>query len=231
MTDAYWREKAIPELSAAYAWVADLPGRVDVRRRVGRDVGEAWRRMSRCWSIHFWVIRGPYQVVEDLADLYESIVKDASPGEATGLDRRHDHGAPRRGPPDRAIDRHGRREPGRRAIDSASRARPSRTSPSFPEAAPFLDALDLFLGRPRASRPERRRPGARRRGSRSPGSSSPSSPSASSTRPRSTKRRDGRASPPTPTRSPTRRGPRSVTIRRSWRGSSPCSRPRARSGT
>ncbi len=46
---------------------------------------EAWTRIGRCWSIHFYAIRGPYQVLEDLADLYESVVEEASPGEALGL--------------------------------------------------------------------------------------------------------------------------------------------------
>jgi pyruvate,water dikinase len=85
VTDAYWRERAIPELRGHYAWVASLPIDAMSGDELADAWDEVWRRMARCWSIHFWVIRGPYQVIEDLADLYESVVPDASPGEATGL--------------------------------------------------------------------------------------------------------------------------------------------------
>ena len=45
----------------------------------------AWERAQRAWSIHFYAITGPYQVMDDLADLYESVVENASPGEAMRL--------------------------------------------------------------------------------------------------------------------------------------------------
>jgi rifampicin phosphotransferase len=49
------------------------------------DWETAWRHVERSWSIHFYAIRGPYQVMEDLADLYESVVPDAAPGDALSL--------------------------------------------------------------------------------------------------------------------------------------------------
>ena len=39
VTDAYWRERAIPELRGHYAWVASLPVDADVGRRARRGVG------------------------------------------------------------------------------------------------------------------------------------------------------------------------------------------------
>ena len=85
LTDAYWRERAIPELRAHYGWVAAVPVEAMPADELAAAWDEAWARIGRCWSIHFYAIRGPYQVLEDLADLYESVVEDASPGEALGL--------------------------------------------------------------------------------------------------------------------------------------------------
>jgi hypothetical protein len=85
LTDAYWREKAIPELRGHYEWVAALPVETMPADDLAAAWDEAWERIGRCWSIHFHAIRGPYQVLEDLADLYESIIEKASPGEALGL--------------------------------------------------------------------------------------------------------------------------------------------------
>ncbi len=142
-TDAYWREQALPEIQGVYRWIVDLP----VASMAGDDLAaawdEVWRRLARCWSIHFWVIRGPYQVIEDLADLYESIVTDASPGEATGLiggsiTELHDVA--------RQIE----------TLTALAAAEPviadrlaAETTVAdlaeLPEAADFLDALDRFL--------------------------------------------------------------------------------------
>ena len=85
LADAYWRERAIPELRAHYGWVAAVPVESMTVDELAAAWDEAWTRIGRCWSIHFYAIRGPYQVLEDLADLYESIVEGATPGEALGL--------------------------------------------------------------------------------------------------------------------------------------------------
>lgn len=145
VTDAYWRDVAIPELSAHYAWIADVPVETLSGAELADAWDEAWRRMGRCWSIHFWVIRGPYQVIEDLADLYESVVKDATPGEATGLvggsiTELHD------------VARQLEALTGLAAAEPAIRDRLIRGTSvaaltELPEAAAFLEALDRFLDR------------------------------------------------------------------------------------
>ena len=85
VTDAYWRERAIPELRRIYAWIADRPVETMPAAELAEAWDAVWERIGRCWSIHFYAIRGPYQVLDDLADLYESIVPEATPGEAFGL--------------------------------------------------------------------------------------------------------------------------------------------------
>ena len=82
---AYWRDRAIPELHGVRDWfraadiaAADLATLADLW-------AEAWQRAERAWQIHFFAIRAPYQVANDLADLYERVVPDASPGQALRL--------------------------------------------------------------------------------------------------------------------------------------------------
>ena len=83
-THAYWM-RALDEIRAIYADVGDIP----VENLSGPALADAWElawhRLGRAWRIHFYVIRGPYQVLEDLADLYESVVDDAGPGDALAL--------------------------------------------------------------------------------------------------------------------------------------------------
>ena len=85
LTESYWRDEAVPELRAVYAWVAERPVETMPAAGLADTWDEAWRRIGRCWSIHFYAIRGPYQVLEDLADLYESVIAEAAPGEALAL--------------------------------------------------------------------------------------------------------------------------------------------------
>jgi phosphohistidine swiveling domain-containing protein len=83
-TAAYWA-RAVPELQALYAGIAG----VAVDELAGPDLAvaweDAWARAERAWQIHFYVVIGPYQVLDDLADLYESVMDEASPGEALQL--------------------------------------------------------------------------------------------------------------------------------------------------
>ena len=81
---AYW-ERAVPELRELYAGIAGVA--VDELPADGlADAWEdAWERAQRAWCIHFYAITGPYQVMDDLADLYESVVENAPPGEAMRL--------------------------------------------------------------------------------------------------------------------------------------------------
>jgi phosphohistidine swiveling domain-containing protein len=84
LADAYWR-RAVPELRSLYGWIADVP----VDDLPAADLAEAWegawQRTERAWQIHFYAISGPYQVLDDLADFYEAVVPDATPGEALRL--------------------------------------------------------------------------------------------------------------------------------------------------
>lgn len=89
--DAYWHERAVPEVSAAYAWVAARPVETMPLADLAETWDEVWARIGRCWSIHFYAIRGPYQVLDDLADLYESAIEVQMPGEALGLIGGGDH--------------------------------------------------------------------------------------------------------------------------------------------
>jgi rifampicin phosphotransferase len=88
--DAYWRER-VPELQAAYAWVAGRPVEEMPFGDLATTWDEVWGRIGRCWAIHFFAIRGPYQVLDDLADLYESVMEGATPGEGLGLIGGGDH--------------------------------------------------------------------------------------------------------------------------------------------
>ena len=84
-SEAYWRDSAIPRLAATYAWVAERPVETMPAADLAATWDEVWARISRCWSIHFYAIRGPYQVLDDIADLYESVIEKPSPGEGLGL--------------------------------------------------------------------------------------------------------------------------------------------------
>ena len=81
LTEAYWRDEAVPELRDALRLDRARAGRDDAGRRAGRAPGTRSGRGSvACWAIHFYAIRGPYQVLEDLADLYESVVEERRAG-------------------------------------------------------------------------------------------------------------------------------------------------------
>ncbi len=145
LTEAYWRDEAVPELRAVYAWVAARPVETMPAAELAETWDEAWARIGRCWSIHFYAIRGPYQVLEDLADLYESVIEDAGAGRGPGADRwRRSTSCTTSS----AASRTWRRWwPRRRGSPSAwpSPASPSPTWRRLPDAGPFARALDAFL--------------------------------------------------------------------------------------
>ncbi len=85
ITDAYWRERALPELHETYAGIAARPVETMPAAALADAWDGAWAGIARTWAIHFLAIRGPYQVLDDLADLYESIVTDPPPGEGLAL--------------------------------------------------------------------------------------------------------------------------------------------------
>ena len=129
-----------------YAWVAARPVETMPAAELADTWDEVWARIGRCWSIHFYAIRGPYQVLEDLADLYESVIEAPAPGEALGLIGGGDHElqAVERGLEELAAivaaDAGPRRAPGR------ARTSPSRTLAALPGARPSSRrALSAFL--------------------------------------------------------------------------------------
>ena len=83
-SDAYW-QGAVVRLREIYDWVTGRPVETAPAEELAETWDEVWTRIGRAWEIHFYAIRGPYQVLDDLADLYESVVTGAAPGEALGL--------------------------------------------------------------------------------------------------------------------------------------------------
>ena len=80
----YWA-RAVPELRQLYGWIASVDGRDAPEPELAEAWDGAWERAQRAWAIHFYAITGPYMVMEDLADLYESVIENPPPGEAMRL--------------------------------------------------------------------------------------------------------------------------------------------------
>lgn len=141
---AYWRESAIPELHGVRDWFRRADVATADLAAVAALWAEGWCRAERAWQIHFFVIRAAYQVADDLADLYERVVPDASPGQALRLIQGW---ASELQDVDRAID--GLVEVVEQDADlrpAFSDGPPSISALSnLPGAAPFFAALDVFL--------------------------------------------------------------------------------------
>jgi pyruvate,water dikinase len=82
---AYWEDQAIPELVDTYAWIDGIDAATSQPDQLAAAWTDAWARTLRAWCIHFFAISAPYQVLNDLADRYETLVPGASPGEALRL--------------------------------------------------------------------------------------------------------------------------------------------------
>lgn len=85
----WWRNEALPELRALYAQIEatdvdGLPGPA-----LAKAWQDAWAAAQRSWEIHFVAIMAPYQVMDDLADLYEQLVPGAAASEAVQLVQGH----------------------------------------------------------------------------------------------------------------------------------------------
>ena len=80
----YW-ERAVPQLRELYSWIVGVAVDELPAGQLADAWEGAWERAQRAWCIHFYAITGPYQVMDDLADLYESVVENAPPGEAMRL--------------------------------------------------------------------------------------------------------------------------------------------------
>ena len=80
----YWA-RSVPELRGLYAEIAAIEVEALPAEQLAEAWDRAWQRTQRAWAIHFYAITGPYQVMDDLADLYESIIETPHPGEALKL--------------------------------------------------------------------------------------------------------------------------------------------------
>jgi len=85
VTDRYWRDELIPELRQLY----ERTDAIDVEHLPLPELADAWedawRGSRRAWDIHFDIICGPYQVLDDLVDAYAAVFPDAPAGEALRL--------------------------------------------------------------------------------------------------------------------------------------------------
>lgn len=81
----YWDQKVFPALQQTYAWMRTAPIETDALPVVATLWEEAWTRSRWLWGLHFMTNAGSYQAVNELADLYESFVENAHPGEALSL--------------------------------------------------------------------------------------------------------------------------------------------------
>jgi pyruvate,water dikinase len=84
-SDRYWRGELRPELDAIYAAMEAVPVETAPLAEVADGWEAAWAGRQRAWDIHFDIIQGPYQVMEDLADAYDKATPGAPPGEGVRL--------------------------------------------------------------------------------------------------------------------------------------------------
>ena len=78
ITAEYWANEAIPELKALYVRVDGVDADAQDRLALATGWLDAWAATLRAWKIHFVAILGPYQVIEDLADLFEGAMGGAA---------------------------------------------------------------------------------------------------------------------------------------------------------
>jgi pyruvate,water dikinase len=139
-TAAYWNEQSIPELRETYARIDAVEPDGMPADELADAWGAAWRGLYRAWRIHFRVIAGAYQVLEDLADRYEAIVPNAAAGDALRLVQGRVNELQDVGEGiERLVDL------ARQDADLAAQLRAGDTQP--PASGAFADALAAFLAR------------------------------------------------------------------------------------
>ncbi|HTK44242.1 MAG TPA: PEP-utilizing enzyme, partial [Patescibacteria group bacterium] len=144
VAERYWRDEALPELRAIYQAMDEAP----IETGSPAEAAAAWRRSwagaERAWRIHFTAINGPYQVLDDLADLYEKVIEGAGPGEPMRLIQgvRHELYETENGVAHLAAS--AARRP---AVAAALRGGTRRTEDlaSLPDGAEFVAELQAFL--------------------------------------------------------------------------------------
>ncbi len=82
-TAAFWT-RALPELQAIYRDIDAISGD-EPRDDLVAAWARVWTMVERAWQIHFHVITGPYQVLDDLADRYEALVEGGTAAQALEL--------------------------------------------------------------------------------------------------------------------------------------------------
>jgi phosphohistidine swiveling domain-containing protein len=84
-TERYWADDVLPEVRALETKIRTTPVETLAPVDLAVTWDEAWAAVARLWELHFCAIVGPYLVIEDLADLYEAAVPEASSGESMRL--------------------------------------------------------------------------------------------------------------------------------------------------
>lgn len=143
-TVAYWRDRAMPELHGIRDWFNAADVSSGDLARLADVWAEGWSRAARAWQIHFFAIRAPYQVANDLSDLYESVVPEAPPGEALRLIQGRAHELQE---VDRGIDRLAAHVAAHPELHARFIAGPPSIAQlaTDPAATDFLVGLDAFL--------------------------------------------------------------------------------------
>ena len=85
LTRALWDDEVLPELKEMFAWMAALPIEDLPGEEAATAWEQAWLKGERAWVLHFIVIMGPYQVLEDLVAAYASAMGPGHDAEALGL--------------------------------------------------------------------------------------------------------------------------------------------------
>jgi pyruvate,water dikinase len=82
---AYWDDEILPEVLELEAGIRAHDVATLEPDALAAAWERAWAATARLWQLHFDVVHIPYQVVEDLADLYEGLFPEAPKGEAAGM--------------------------------------------------------------------------------------------------------------------------------------------------
>ncbi|HEV8339510.1 MAG TPA: PEP-utilizing enzyme [bacterium] len=82
---SYWDQKVFPALGETYEALRGAPVESAPLAAIASLWEEQWVRWKRLWGMHFMTNAGAYQAMNELADLYESVVENPHPGEALSL--------------------------------------------------------------------------------------------------------------------------------------------------
>jgi pyruvate,water dikinase len=85
ITAPQWWDDVIPELHEIYARMAGVDADGLELAALGDAWDGAWKAGLRAWELHFIWIMGPYQILEDLTDLYTELMGKGTDQEALRL--------------------------------------------------------------------------------------------------------------------------------------------------